>query len=335
MEISNKSSKLLTSNQQLLIEKLADSDWHSGQVLAETLGVSRTAIWKSLSDLNRVGLNILSHKKKGYKLDRSLELLDLSLLENHLNDFSKEFYSDLDYIMSLGSTNYYASQFGSSGYVCLTEMQTKGQGRRGRSWKTPFASQITMSLVHKFSEGMSHISGLSLAVGVAVIRAFYTFDIKGVTLKWPNDIMFDNKKLGGVLLEVSGDVLGPCEVIIGLGLNVDPGGLGKDYPTWASVYDIPFSKECSRTLLTAAILNELASILSDYALLGFSYYKNEWMKYDAYFNQTIKIINNDREWIGCENGVDDIGCLEVLIDGETQVFSGGEVSLRRVDGENY
>ena len=105
--------------------------------------------------------------------------------------------------------------------VCFAEHQSAGKGRRGRQWVSPFGSNIYMSILWRFQQdGIACTAGLSLAVGVAVIRALKTYGFNEVGLKWPNDIYCQGKKLGGILIEVSGEADGPCAVIIGLGLNL-------------------------------------------------------------------------------------------------------------------
>ena len=130
---------------------------------------------------------------------------------------------------------------GAPGLVCTAEQQTAGRGRRGRQWVSPFASNLYLSLVWEFSQGAAALEGLSLAVGVAVARALAACDVPAVQLKWPNDVLHDGAKLGGILLEMTGDAAGACQVVVGVGsmcpchaagwrLLIRPGPISDDQP---------------------------------------------------------------------------------------------------------
>ncbi len=216
MNISDKQKKILIL--------LADGEFHSGTELADALGISRSAVWKQLNGLAELGLQHSAVSGKGYRLDNSLELLAASKINEAVNDQTAALISSLEIHDQIDSTNRYLVERSQnnalSGAVCFAEYQTAGKGRRGRQWVSPYGCNIYLSILWRFQQGPAAISGLSLAIGVAVIRALKQHQIDDVGLKWPNDIYSQGKKLGGILVEVSGETDGPCAAVIGLGLNL-------------------------------------------------------------------------------------------------------------------
>ena len=251
-------------SRSILLPLLADGEFRSGQDLAEALGVSRTAVWKQVNKLaSETGLVIDSVKGRGYRIPGGIELLDAEQVTAALQPLASRLLTSLVLLESVDSTNAEAlrrAEAGdSSGLVCSAEQQTAGRGRRGRQWVSPFASNLYLSLLRKFDQGAAALEGLSLAVGVAVARALEAAGMPAVQLKWPNDILFDGAKLGGVLLEMIGDAAGPCKVVIGVGLNVvmpaeAARGIDQD---WTDIRSVAGSAHPRRNALLAALLNEL------------------------------------------------------------------------------
>src|SRR5690606_303392 len=202
-----------------ILNLLADGKYHSGQELACLLGRSRTAIWKHLQKLEDLGLHLSAVKGRGYRLEGGLELLDEGLIRSSLDSQAQALLSKLDIHYIIDSTNSHAlrERFAeSSGYICLSEQQTAGKGRRERPWVSPFGRNIYLSLLWSFDGGVVTLEGLSLAVGVAVEEALNSCGVEGVMLKWPNDVLWQQRKLAGILLEVVGDPAGSCQVVVGI-----------------------------------------------------------------------------------------------------------------------
>jgi len=194
---------LISDKQKKILKLLADGEFHSGTELAELLGVSRSAICKQLNGLSVLGLQHAAVSGKGYRLDRPLELLDNTQINAELTPAQQAAISVLEIHDTLPSTNTYlveASQQGAlSGFVCFAEHQTAGKGRRGRQWVSPYGSNLYLSILWRFQQGgMASTAGLSLAIGVAVIRALRAQGFSEAGLKWPNDIYCQGKKLGGI-----------------------------------------------------------------------------------------------------------------------------------------
>jgi len=283
-----------------------------------------------------MGLQLESVKGKGYKIPANFELLDSDQISNDLNSQSKGQLNGLYIYQSLDSTNKAANQLieaepgKASAAVILSEYQTMGRGRRGKNWASPFAANLYLSMVWDFDQGASALQGLSLAIGVAVSRALKQLNVEGVKLKWPNDIYINNKKLGGILLEMVGDPAGQCTVIIGIGINHSmPQQSGKEIDqAWTDLSTVS-PQPVSRNSLAALIVNHCFDVLDDYQLKGFASYQNEWQDMDA-FKETQAVVSTvNQSTVGTPVGVDEFGALKMkLASGEIKTFIGGELSLR-------
>ena len=300
------------------------------------MGVSRTAVWKQLQALESMGLQLESVKGKGYKIPENFELLDADQISNDLNHQIKGQLNGLHIYQSLDSTNKAANQLveaqadTASGAVILSEYQTMGRGRRGKNWVSPFAANLYLSMVWDFDQGASALQGLSLAIGVAVSRALKQLQVGGVQLKWPNDIYIDNKKLGGILLEMVGDPAGQCTVIIGIGINHSmPEQSGENIDqAWTDLAAVT-TQAISRNRLAAYIINHCFDILSDYQQKGFACYQQEWQEIDAFQGAQAVVSTVNQSTVGMPVGVDEFGALKMkLANGEVKTFIGGELSLR-------
>lgn len=318
--------------QQRLISLLADGQCHSGEKIGAHLGVSRAAVWKQLQKLSAFGLDVKSIKGKGYFLPSGIDLLDKTIIKKSLPSLVLDQIVDIEIPFSVSSTNDFVqlkknSLCDEKGFICLSEFQENGRGRRGRRWVSPLGCNLYLSVLWRFEEGASVLEGLSLAIGVAVNRALRTLFAKNVTLKWPNDILIEEKKLGGILLEMSGDPSGRCDVVMGIGLNIK-------MPKYQSEIDQPWVSldqlvpSVSRNQVASAVINEIIPLLKGYPKTGFSKYADEWRAMDAFFGRRVQIIAGDSSTEGTCLGVADNGALILDINGVEKQFYGGEVSLR-------
>lgn len=315
-----------------LLTILSDGEFHSGEDLGARLGVSRTAVWKQVQKLVETGLPLETQKGCGYRIPGGLELLNQPELERLLTGVTQSVKPELHLFNSITSTNALAREAAESqnatGMVFLAEQQTEGRGRRGREWFSPLGRNIYLSVAWGF-DGVQFLEGLSLSVGVAVRRALESCGIREVAFKWPNDLIFQGKKLGGILLEVIGDPAGFCQVIIGIGINLNMPATAEesiDQP-WADVSEAA-NEPVSRNRLAAAIVAELFELLSGYQDCGFAAYRSEWLRYDAFSNREVKLHLMNKVVQGVSRGVDERGALLIECDGAVQAFSGGEISLR-------
>jgi BirA family transcriptional regulator, biotin operon repressor / biotin---[acetyl-CoA-carboxylase] ligase len=317
-----------------LLRLLSDGQFHSGQELGSIIGISRTAVWKQIAALRRRGLVLEVQPGKGYRLTTPLEWWSRDALLAGMSSLSRSLLSGLLIEDKTGSTNDVVMtlmrQSPQSGFVCLSEEQTAGRGRRGRDWLSPFGGNFYGSLGWTFPEGVAVVDGLSLAVGVAVIRALRRYGMSTAQLKWPNDIVVGQAKLGGVLIELQAESEGPCHVVIGLGLNLS-------LPSDASrvlgrlVTDVATETQAvvRRNELGSFLLDELFHLVSTYPEKGFPSIREEWMKYDALLGCEVIVTGLDKDLSGLARGVDSHGALRVhTAEGEV-LLHGGEVSLRR------
>jgi BirA family biotin operon repressor/biotin-[acetyl-CoA-carboxylase] ligase len=214
-----------------------------------------------------------------------------------------------------------------SGSVLAVELQQAGRGRRGRTWRSGLGNALTFSVLWRFDRGLNALSGLSLAVGVAMIRALDNLGVQGAQLKWPNDILTGQGKLGGVLVEAQGDMLGPSAVVIGIGLNCTlPDSLALQIDQPASALDEVCAVRPERNRLLAALLCELARVLHQFAQDGFASLRDEWQRYHLHQDCPVRLQLPDGSVVaGVARGVNEIGelCLETAQG--MQRFNSGEV----------
>ena len=322
-----------------LLTLLADGELHSGESLGDALGLSRAAVWKQIQRMMELGFSVNSTKGQGYQLGAAINMLDADLIKENLDTGALSQLTALDLQWIIPSTNAYclsllAANSPASGYVCLAEQQSQGRGRRGRIWASPLAANIYLSVIWRFSGGVDALEGLSLAVGLAVVEALDRMcGLADVRLKWPNDILWRGCKLGGILIEMTGDTSGPCGVVIGLGLNVCmPSNFGqKIEQAWVDLAGA-MNATPSRNVVVAALLNSLLPLLAEYETHGFAFYRERWARYDAYYDADVMVQQGEHApaCVGVAKGVTEQGALLVDVDGVQRSFKSGEVSLRRV-----
>jgi BirA family biotin operon repressor/biotin-[acetyl-CoA-carboxylase] ligase len=194
---------------------------------------------------------------------------------------------------------------------------------------SPYGSNLYLSLLWEFSQGAAALEGLSLAVGVAVARSLRACGVPVVQLKWPNDILCDGAKLGGVLLEMSGDAAGSCRVVIGIGLNVamPDGAASAIDQAWTDLRS-QCNQPPGRNQLLAALLDELLPLLADFEQQGFAHWRDEWLSLDAFPNKAVVLNTGTAQLAGVARGVDERGALRLETESGIQSVYGGEISLR-------
>lgn len=316
-----------------LLRLLSGGDFVSGQDIADALGVSRTAVWKQLNRLAELGVEIESARGRGYRIEGGLDLLERDAVLSAVDENAWGWLRELDLRESIDSTNAEAmtriAAGNASGYVCAAEHQLAGRGRRGRGWVSPFGRNLYLSVVWEYSQGAAALEGLSLACGVAVARALGACAVPAVSLKWPNDILHHGAKLGGILLEMTGDAAGLCQVVVGIGLNVNmPRAEGIDQ-AWTDLARLCDGQPPSRSLLLGALLSELLPLLASFESSGFAPWREPWCALDAYADTPVILHSGEQQLAGIARGVDARGALqlETAAAGIQSIF-GGELSLR-------
>jgi BirA family transcriptional regulator, biotin operon repressor / biotin---[acetyl-CoA-carboxylase] ligase len=325
----------LSDIQKSILSLLADGRFHSGNELAKNLHISRPAVWKNLQQLAEIGIAYVAVTGKGYRLEKPLALLSSDAILSLLTDNAQNLLGKLEIHDSLTSTNTHlghsARDGALSGTVCFAEQQSAGKGRRGRQWVSPYGYNIYMSALWRFPGGPASVAGLSLAAGVAVIRALNACFPNSYSLKWPNDIHHRQKKLGGILIEVNGESEGPCAAIIGIGLNVylPPAAAASIDQPWIDLTQLEPSAGAQRNELAAALLNHLLLVLSEFQDKGIAGFIDEWRCYDGLSGQMGTLFIGQHQIDGRIRGIDDQGLLLMeRPDGTVQAFASGEVSFR-------
>jgi BirA family biotin operon repressor/biotin-[acetyl-CoA-carboxylase] ligase len=258
-----------------------------------------------------------------------LELLDETHIRQELINAGSSAVTAIVIHAELDSTNrWLLAQADVHARVCLAERQTDGRGRRGRIWVSPFAANVYLSMGWRFDCGPAVLGGLSLAVGVAVIRALSSLGVEGLGLKWPNDVFVGGAKLGGILLELRGETDGPSEVVIGIGINLNmpvADAVAIDQ-TWTDINTV--KGPVSRNQLVAALLVALEKQLSLFASHGFEAVHAEWQAMDIFRGCEV-VLDTQREQVrGVVRGVDNNGALLLECADGLRRFNAGEVSLR-------
>lgn len=314
-----------------LIHVLADGQLHSGGELAACLGISRSAVWKKVRKLQDLGLVVHAVPGKGYRVLGGVDLLDAETIKNILPLDVVSLIGDLDVFDEVDSTNTVAmsrARAGGGQYVCLAERQTAGRGRRGRAWASPFASNVYLSLVRDFQGGAAVTEGLSLAVGIAVCDAVRSLGVAGVMIKWPNDLVVEQRKIGGILIELSGDLSGACRAVIGIGLNVrmpEAAAVTIDQP-WADLHSLGI--HVPRNVVVSTLLSSILPSVGLFEDMGLAPFCERWAAYDVCFGRQVTIVGAGATATGTAMGIDRDGGLLLDTAGGIRVFKGGEVSVR-------
>ncbi len=317
-----------------LIAMLADGYFHSGEVLGKRLGISRAAVWKSLQQLPALGLELQAVNGRGYRLASPIELLDEKVITTLLNAEVAKSINDFHLFPAIDSTSKHLKQLAESGApsatVCLAEYQSEGRGRRGRRWHSPYGSNIYLSLLWRFGDGMARLSGLSLAVAVALMRCFEQQGATGLGIKWPNDIVTEQGKLAGILLDVAGESSGPCHAVIGVGVNYSmSASVGAPIDqAWTQLQACGVS--IGRNALVASLLTHLIGVISLYERQGFEPFRNEWQQWDILRDNAVALVMANDTYEGIARGIDESGMLLVEQQGQIHPYAAGDVTLRKV-----
>ena len=317
-----------------ILNLLADGQFHSGEALAQRFKVTRATIWNAVKHAESLGVEVFSVRGRGYKLPQAIELLDEKLVLAAIGE--QRAWFKLEILDEVVSTNtYLMQQKGAAHATCVAaHIQTHGKGRRGRTWVSQLGASLTFSLIWRFSCGAAGLSGLSLAVGVALIRAFNSLGVNNLQLKWPNDVLVTEKdtpkKLAGILIELQGDLEGPSAAVIGVGVNLNfPKNMLESIDQPAIDLVNLSTKSINQSELLGVILKHLADVLSCFEARGFIGLRDEWLAYDAYQNKPVRmLLPNGTAINGTVKSVADDGILLVETALGLQRFSAGEISLR-------
>lgn len=322
-----------------VLELLADGQWHSGVSLGQSLGLSRAAVWKQVRALRKLGLTLVAERGRGYRLAQPLNLLDADEIRCGLALQTHQALDVLEVLVVTASTNQCLTSRGAPPvgrlWVVTAEYQSSGRGRRGRRWLSPLGHGICLSLSWSFELAPRDLPALSLVAGTAVSRALAGLGVAGVQLKWPNDVMAAGGKLGGILVEVSGEPGGPLRAVIGIGLNVraapgiaaalrDEGG---DAQAMA-LDELHAGAPLDRNRLVAALLNSLHGCLGKFAEGDTHGFMAAWRENDYLTGRAVVVSQGAEKLEGIARGIADDGALLVEAGGRTLSVVAGDVTLR-------
>jgi BirA family biotin operon repressor/biotin-[acetyl-CoA-carboxylase] ligase len=312
-----------------LVDALADGEWHSGETLAAGFGITRAALSKRVERLREWAIEIESRQGLGYRLAAPLERLDADRLARAV-----PIRVDVAAVVDSTNSRLLSAAADDDPQALFAEMQTAGRGRRGRNWVSPFGANLYLSIAWTWAAWPPELSALSLAIGVAAARALAAHGIADVRLKWPNDLLIDDRKLGGILIEHRGEAGGSCRVVVGIGLNLSMAANQADAVTQAWInldeararHGLP---PVGRNAFASALLRELHDMLQTFAIDGFSSVAAEWSRFDATRDARVRILNGENVLEGIARGVDASGALLIDADDGRHRIHAGEVSLRR------
>ncbi len=321
-----------------LIAAVADGRFHTGDELGQRFGVTRAAIWKAVRKLPDFGLEVHSVRGKGYRLSEPLTLLEATAITSNLSVSNHARIRELEILPVIDSTNSHALRRAQQRtlalapghvYVCMGEMQTAGKGRRGRQWVSPFGHNLYLSVLREFTSGASSLEGLSLVIGIALVNALQEWGFGGLGLKWPNDVLWNERKLAGILIEISGDVAGTCQVVIGLGLNLKlkPDTMQDVEQPWTALSQMGFVQH-ERNRLFGRILDRVLTALERFQATGFGAFADDWNRLDISAGKQVELSSAQGSVTGLGLGVDAGGALLLDTSAGVRRFQGGEVSLR-------
>src|SRR5467141_1624449 len=315
-----------------LLRILADGRFHSGERLGRVLGLSRAGIWILIRRVEALGLRVFKLRGRGYRLAEALDLFELDDLAARLKKISPGLCVEV--LDQCPSTNTVLAQRAATGaphgMVLACEHQSAGRGRRGHPWVSAVGGSLAFSILWRLPRGAGALGGLSLAVAVGAAKALERLGTQGVEVKWPNDLYCAGRKLGGILIESSGDILGPSAVIVGVGINVRLGAQTRKRIA-GPVTDIASHSEAapSRTAVFVESLESIAGVLARFSREGFAPFRREWLQRHAWQGRRVALLQAGRRVAeGKVVGVAEDGALMLASVEGIQRFHSGELSLR-------
>lgn len=311
-----------------LISILADGEFHSGEQLGEQLGMSRAAINKHIQTLRDWGVDVFTVPGKGYSLPEPIHLLDEKKISQQIE------HGRVTVLPVIDSTNQYLLERLdelTSGDTCVAEYQQAGRGRRGRKWFSPFGANLYLSMYWRLEQGPAAAIGLSLVIGIVIAEVLQQLGAEQVRVKWPNDIYLQDRKLSGILVELTGKTGDAAQIVSGAGINLVMRHVESDVVNqgWISLQEA--GVVIDRNLLAARLIKELRLGLELFEQEGLAPYLPRWEKLDNFIHRPVKLIIGDKEIYGISRGIDAQGALLLEQDGVIKAWVGGEISLRSAE----
>lgn len=311
-----------------LIAILADGSFHSGEHLGELLGMSRAAINKHIQTIREWGLDVFTVPGKGYSLPSPIQLLDVERILSQLTD------KRVTVLPVVDSTNQYLLDRITelqSGDACVAEYQQAGRGRRGRQWISPFGANLYLSMFWRLDQGPAAAMGLSLVIGIVMAEVLKDLGAEDVRVKWPNDLYLNDRKLAGILVELTGKTGDAAQLVIGAGINLAMRETNANAINqgWINLQEAGINID--RNELAATLLNELRQSLRQFEIDGLAPFIARWRALDNFIDRPVKLLIGDQQIFGIARGIDQQGALLLDQNGVIKPFIGGEISLRSAE----
>ncbi|MEE3653111.1 MULTISPECIES: bifunctional biotin--[acetyl-CoA-carboxylase] ligase/biotin operon repressor BirA [unclassified Brenneria] len=308
-----------------LINVLSDGEFYSGEALGEMMGMSRAAINKHIQTIREWGIDVFTVTGKGYCLPTPMQLLDEKKILSALPE------GGVTVLPVVDSTNQYILDrldVLSPGDACIAEYQQSGRGRRGRQWVSPFGANLYLSLYWRLEQGPAAAVGVSLVIGMVMAEVLHNLGADGVRVKWPNDLYLNDRKLAGILVELTGKTGDAAHLVIGVGINLRMRESTDSTINqgWINLQEAGISID--RNTLAVTLISEIRHSLATFEQQGLSPFISRWEQLDNYFNRPVKLIIGNREIHGIDRGIDPQGALLLESGGELMSYIGGEISLR-------
>lgn len=311
-----------------LIAMLADGDFHSGEQLGEYLGMSRAAVNKHIQTVREWGVDVFTVPGKGYSLPAPIQLLEAQRITALLDE------KQVTVLPVVDSTNQYLlDRIASlqSGDACVAEYQQAGRGRRGRQWVSPFGANLYLSMFWRLEQGPAAAIGLSLVIGIVMTEVLQRLGAEKVRVKWPNDLYLNDRKLAGILVELTGKTGDAAQIVIGAGINLAMRDTQSDSINqgWINLQEAGIA--INRNELAATLLNEMRQSLRQFESEGLSPFIARWRELDNFIDRPVKLLIGEQQILGIARGIDQQGALLLEQDGVIKPFIGGEISLRSAE----
>ncbi|MBC3215966.1 bifunctional biotin--[acetyl-CoA-carboxylase] ligase/biotin operon repressor BirA [Serratia fonticola] len=311
-----------------IISLLADGEFHSGEHLGESLGMSRAAINKHIQTIREWGVDVFTVPGKGYSLPAAINLLDAERILGLLED------KRVTVLPVVDSTNQYLLDRLAeltSGDACIAEYQQAGRGRRGRQWVSPFGANLYLSMFWRLEQGPAAAMGLSLVIGIVMAEVLQRLGAEQVRVKWPNDLYLNDRKLAGILVELTGKTGDAAQLVLGAGINMAMRETNASQidQRWINLQEAGITID--RNELAATLLNELRNSLRQFEIDGLAPFISRWRQLDNFIDRPVKLLIGEQQIFGIARGIDQQGALLLEQEGVIKPFIGGEISLRSAE----
>lgn len=311
-----------------IISLLADGEFHSGEHLGESLGMSRAAINKHIQTIREWGVDVFTVPGKGYSLPAAINLLDAERILGLLED------KRVTVLPVVDSTNQYLLDRLAeltSGDACIAEYQQAGRGRRGRQWVSPFGANLYLSMFWRLEQGPAAAMGLSLVIGIVMAEVLQHLGAEQVRVKWPNDLYLNDRKLAGILVELTGKTGDAAQLVLGAGINMAMRETNASQidQRWINLQEAGITID--RNELAAKLLNELRNSLRQFEIDGLAPFISRWRQLDNFIDRPVKLLIGEQQIFGIARGIDQQGALLLEQEGVIKPFIGGEISLRSAE----